>query len=178
MTGLDCLREEMKNRGMRQSQIESQVVPVILDIIAESENKYAEMWREEVAETTKLKELRSEIRSAEHRLDYLNRLVGKMEQEEEEAEKHREHCEDYIDEFHKALEACETADGRDIMRVAQMYVNSVSVDTKYDNTAYIIGLAAILSGGKINAIEELQKINKKLPAFDGYVEITRKRRKG
>ena len=54
-------------------------------------------------------------------------------------------------------------EGRDTMRIAQMFVNMVDVDTKYDNTAYIIGLAAILSRGGISAIDELKKINKKLP---------------
>ena len=53
------------------------------------------------------------------------------------------------------------------MRIARMFVNMVDVDTKYDNTAYIIGLAAILSRGGINAIGELKKINKKLPDVGG-----------
>ena len=170
MTGLDCLREEMKNRGMLQSQIDSKVVPVVLDIIAGSEMKYTEMWKEETEETKRLSQLKKEIRSAERRLQYLEGRLSEMLREEEKAMQDRKHREDYIDEFNKSLEECETAEGRDAMRVAQMYVNSVDVDTKYDNTAYIIGLAAVLSRGKINAIKELKKINKKLPAFEDYYE--------
>ena len=49
------------------------------------------------------------------------------------------------------------------MRRAQMFVNSVDVETKYDNTAFIVALGAILSDGKIGAIEELRKINPRMP---------------
>ena len=48
------------------------------------------------------------------------------------------------------------------MRAAQVFVNAVSVDTKYDNTAFIIGLAAILSKNGIGAMDELKKINSKV----------------
>ena len=44
-----------------------------------------------------------------------------------------------------------------------MFIDSVDVATKYDNTAYIIGLASILSNGSMDAIAELRKINNKLP---------------
>jgi hypothetical protein len=56
-----------------------------------------------------------------------------------------------------------------------MFVNTVSVETKYDNTAFIIGLAAILSNGRINPISELKKINKKLPDVDTDWHWTEKR---
>lgn len=76
---------------------------------------------------------------------------------------------DYIESYasrgkqpYKALDECETAGGKDMLRLAQMFVNSVDVNSKYDNTAYIIGLAGILSGNKVAPIPELKKINRKL----------------
>lgn len=47
------------------------------------------------------------------------------------------------------------------MRRVQVFKNEVKIDTKYDNTAYIIALGAILSDGAIGAIDELKKINAK-----------------
>ena len=75
--------------------------------------------------------------------------------------------EEYIKKFLDSIEKCETAEARDTMKTAQMFVNSVDVDTKYDNTAFIIGLASILSNGQINGIDELKKINKNMFAKVG-----------
>lgn len=164
MTSLDCLREELKQRGMNKTQIESAVVAVVLDIVANSGNKYTKIYEAENDASKKLIELKDRIWHAEVELNTVKHAVEVMRKEEEELRRRREHFEDYIDKFNKGLNECETAEGRDAMRTAQVYINSVDVDTKYDNTAYIIGLASILSNGKISAIEELQKINKKIPS--------------
>lgn len=166
MTGLDCLREEMEKRGLSKAQIESKTVAVVLDILANSGTKYTEMWEEESEKSKRLRAIEGIIRDRERDLDDLKAVKLKAELEEEKAVEHRKHCEDYIDEFNKSLIECESETGRDSMKAAQMFVNTVSVDTKYDNTAFIIGLAAILSNGRINPISELKKINKKLPDID------------
>lgn len=171
MTGLDCLREEMEKRGLSKVQIESKTAAVVLDIVANAGNKYEEIQKQETDATKRLKEIEDSIREHEKDIEYYKRLLSKWESEIEKARECRKHCEDYIDEFNKSISECETPEGRDAMRIAQMYVNSVNVDTKYDNTAYIIGLASILSKGNINAIGELQKINKKLPKIEDWVEI-------
>lgn len=171
MTGIDCLREELEMRGLSKAQIESKVVAVVLDVVANSGNKYAEMWKHEQGESKKLRDLERGIRRAERELDSIQKQIAIFEAEENRARESRKHCEDYIDQFNSSLLACETAPGRDAMRTAQVFVNSVSVDTKYDNTAYIIGLAAILSKGGLNAIQELKKINKKLPDISEWTTI-------
>jgi chromosome segregation ATPase len=163
MTGLDCLREEMEKRGLNKSQIESKVAAVVLDIVANAGNKYTEMQEQEQKATKRLKEIETQLENTKMYIEHYKRLLSKWDSEIENAREHRKHCEYYIDEFNKSISECETPEGRDAMRIAQMFVNSVNVDTKYDNTAYIIGLASILSKGNINAIGELQKINKKLP---------------
>ena len=177
MTGLDCLREEMEKRGLSKTQIESKTAAVVLDILANSGTKYTEMWKEEYGKSERLKSIERDIRYCEKQLEDIKALISKAENQEEKAVEHRKHCEDYIDEFHKSLMECESEIGRDSMKAAQMFVNTVSVDTKYDNTAFIIGLAAILSNGRINPISELKKINKKLPDidFDWYWTENKKR---
>lgn len=163
MTGLDCLREEMEKRGLKKVQIESRTAAVVLDILANSGDKYEQMQKNESDKSAKLKSIESEVRWHEQQLRYLKKAVDEWNKEAEKAREHRKHCEAYIDEFNKSLQECETAEGRDAMRTAQMFVNTVSVDTKYDNTAYIIGLASILSNWNTNAIDQLKKINKELP---------------
>ena len=65
--------------------------------------------------------------------------------------------------FFQAVEECETLEGKDTLKKAQMFVNTVNLNTKYDNTAFIIGLASILAQGNVAPIEELRKINPDVP---------------
>ena len=48
----------------------------------------------------------------------------------------------------------------------------MTVNTKYDNTAFIVGLAALLEGTRLNAVAELKKINKGLPEIDEWEAIS------
>lgn len=166
MTGLDCLREEMRKRGLSSAQCESRTVAVVLDILAGSGDKYTKMWATENNESKQLDFLQKQVSFQQSQLRYFEDATQRQEKILAEMKEKKEHFEDYIDDFYKALEDCETAEGRDAIKTAQMFINSVKVDTKYDNTAFIIGLASILSRGGINAIKELQKINKRLPSYD------------
>ncbi|MBR4452403.1 MAG: hypothetical protein IKS39_11245 [Clostridia bacterium] len=67
-----------------------------------------------------------------------------------------------IEAFNKALENCETAEGRDKLREVQVYINTTKAETKYDNTAFIAGLAEVITGGRFNGMEKLKQINPKL----------------
>lgn len=165
MNGLDCLREEMASRGLTRVQIESKTVAVVLDILSKSGDKYQKMWETE-------QELTKRASAAQQTIRYLDDKKYDLDRKENELREVFETERKYIDDFNKSLEECETQEGRDRMRIAQMFVNSVDIDTKYDNTAFIIGLSAILSGGQINAIKELKKINSKLPSpFEEVIMI-------
>ena len=155
MTGLDCLREELRKRGMSKVQIESKVVAVVLDILANTGTVHADLRDAEI----ELNEVQDQLRRAKDRLSYYEE---RLRNNHNTLEREWDEKEAYICKFNEELQHCETPDGRDAMRRAQMFVNSVIVDSKYDNTAFIIGLAAILSNGEIGAIEELKKINPKL----------------
>lgn len=166
MTGLDCLREELEKRGMSKAQINSKVVAVVLDVVAQSGNKYTEMWKSEQDVSKRERDALNTIMWAENEEKDIKARIEGAERALKLCEEKKRQIESYVSKMCEALENCETPEGRDTMRIAQMFVNTVNVDTKYDNTAYIIGLAAILSMGGISPIDELKKINKKLPDID------------
>lgn len=190
MTKLDWLREEMAKKGASKAQLNSKLVAMVLDILTDAGDKYEEMWDEEEKENLRLEEIKRQINRANSEADSVIRQIQGLKDEKQRIENlvpkwdgYIKEWEEYVDKFNKSLEECETAEGRDTLRIAQMFVNTVNVDTKYDNTAYIIGLASILSNGRMSAIDELKKINKNLPSvedglFGKYIEIKNgKRRK-
>lgn len=160
MTGLECLKKELLARGCSKAQLQSKVIPIILDIVAHSGEQYQQIdgLQEEIKKLEKRRDdIAGQVKRQEVNFEFIKGRIDDIRK--------REWLEapEYVQEFYKALENCETDNGRDAMRCAQMFVNSVSVDTKYDNTAFIIGLSAILSCGKVAAVRELNKINKRIP---------------
>ena len=172
MTGLELLKEEMIRRGCTKQQTEAKVIGVVLDILSnttinqdteQAERQLARLRREILDEKINLR--REKARYENEKQIY--------ERDEKKLLKIKQETEAYIEDFEKAMRECETEKGRDAMRCAQVFADSVNVETKYDNTAYIIGMAAILSAGAIGPITELKKINKKIPMPDplfGYAE--------
>lgn len=167
MTGLECLRAELLKRGFTKAQAESKAVLGVLEIVSGADGKYTELdkiqrdiataretlsgYQDRIAEERAKQEwLRA---NNEANMAKINSTIAGLIQETQER----------IDAAMKALAECETAEGRDAIRAAQTFVNSVDKKTVYDNTAFIIGLAAILSRGSIGAIETLRKINPKIP---------------
>ena len=172
MTGLDCLKAEMLKRGFTKQQTESKTVVGVLEILTEANGRYSDMSRlEEEIKQLEYKKYNLEETSARYErevLIYQNNLNSYIQTIKDEADNAYKAQKDYIDLFFKALDGCETPEARDTLKIAQMFVNTVDVDTKYDNTAYIIGLASILSQGKTAPIDELRKINRKIPKFEWW----------
>lgn len=171
MTGIECLRKEMEKRGLNKSQQNSKVAAVVLDILSETGTEYTSVWD---AEQT-LDSLNRKISNAQSQLDDLNaEIAGTNDSvntrrrlvEMQFAAKKRELDADkeYINHFLSDLENCETPEGRDAMRQAQVYINTVEplVQSAYDRTAFIASLAAVMTGGKFDNIKELKKINPKI----------------
>ena len=155
MTGLDCLREEMQKRGFNKAQIQSKIAAAVLDILANTGTVHTDIVEAE----NKLSDITKKYHTVRDEVSRQNFL---MEHRERELKAKEEKASEYIQRFNESLSDCETPEGRDALKRAQMFVNSVTVQSKYDNTAFIIGLSAILSDGKISAIEELKKMNPKL----------------
>ena len=156
MTGMEELKKEMAARGLTKAQIESKAVYVVLDIVSGDPGKYVTVYEDEQRAKKTLEAANRERMSIERLIIDNRKLVN-------EAARTREEIKSYVDEFSKALENCDTDEGRDKLRLAQMYVNTVKVNTVYDNTAFIVGLASLLTGTQTDPLKELKKINPKLP---------------
>lgn len=175
MTGLECLREKLRERGFTKVQTENKTVLAVLEILSGcdeygNENK---LLKEIEQLECRASRLASTCEAYSKRLEVITGDIEKIKAELKEAsdacyKEEKEH----IDAFFKALNEAETPEARDTLRTAQMYVNSVTVDTKYDNTAFIIGLAAILAKGAIAPMDKLHKINPKIPKVEAVLRET------
>lgn len=156
MTGLDCLREELLAKGFNKQQVNSRIFLGTLEVVANSQGKYTDLDRLE----KDIKELKSEVEDLNEAVRNLTDLRNTLKtQLSEKIEMEYRPIQEYIDSFFEALKECETPEGRDALKAAQVFVNSCSVNTKYDNTAYIIALGSILSKGGYYPMEELSKVN-------------------
>jgi transcriptional regulator with XRE-family HTH domain len=57
-----------------------------------------------------------------------------------------ERVDKYIKNFNESLEKMETPEARDALKTAQLFINTIDVQTDQNNTAFINGLAMILCG--------------------------------
>ena len=171
MTGLELLQEELLKKGFSRTQAEAKVVAGVLDILSKSENlsvytdyllakrelanvrekvsrarEDAEHWAERARESLDdLSEANQELRALRRELDPIKQGV----------------INEAMAEIRKELERCETPEAKDRIRLAELFKKDVHVDTKYDNTAFIVALGAIYAGRKIEPQEEIVKINSK-----------------
>lgn len=158
MTGIECLKQELRKLGCNKSQTESKVIPLVLGIVAGEPEKWVNIaeWQKEIEDDKK------DLADREARVAQEERAAKALL---EKAQAICKTTQDYIDSFYFTIHKAETPEGADKLRKAQMFVNSVTVETKYDNTAFIAGLASILAGdngfsdGPLNT---LKKINPKL----------------
>ena len=154
MNGLDLLKQKLREKGYTTSQVESKIVAGVLEIVSNEPGVYTDLY-EARKELTRV--------SAEER-----RLREQLEQDQKGLRKEHiaftaEQCElcDYISAFNDALQKCETAEARDAMRTAQVFLNSIEVESAYDNTAMINGLASILTHGNVTEIALLKPVRGK-----------------
>lgn len=153
MTGLECLRAEIIKRGGNKAQAEAKVVQMVLEIIAQDDTHIY----------TDLAEAKKELQRVKTELDWANRkleqlqplLKDALDKEKEMRVDHDERVmfrlailEDeraQLDALKEQLLKCETPERRDAMRCAQLFLNNTTVKTTQNNTAFIQGLALILS---------------------------------
>lgn len=178
MIGLEVMRAELLKRGYNKAQAESKVVIGVLEIVSENTGLY-------ILEEQILKDINASksIRySLKNECTELTKKVNVLKTEYEEimsaikSEAHKRYfgIKEYIDQFLKALEECETKEGKDALKLAQMFVNTVNVDTTYDNYAFIKGLAEILSRGGGCTLDKLNKVTEDVPELDFEAELGKK----
>jgi len=155
MTGFELLKEEMKKRGCTQQQIESKTTRVVLDILAETGTTFTDAY---VVEKEAKEKMDAVLEAAEQKEKYFNEYKRRLGQKTKLFKEEVEAAKQYIESFYKALEECETKEGRDAMRRAQVFVNTVKIETPQNNTAFIDGLARILSFGETGGLTRFEKV--------------------
>lgn len=160
MTGLEMLKEELRMRGCTKAQVESKVVAEVLTILSGVD--FTGEWTASADIEQQRNELRALMEEKRDVLDGLRRTQSCFENEMRDLKDTRERIIEELEKLQAEIMKCETPEGRDRTRAAQAFKNSVNVNSKYDNTAYIIGLAAIMTGGEVGALDTIGKINPKM----------------
>lgn len=150
-TGKELLVDELRERGLTEQQIKSKAVAVVLDVIAnDGTDRYLNAKEVDDEIARKNIDLRNTASEIKHRKWMVEREIEALKERRDNLEKNikamRAEFDEYVAEFGKSLEAMETPEQRDRLRTAQIFINSVKVRTDGNNTAYIHGLALLLSG--------------------------------
>lgn len=148
---LEELERKLLERGANKSQVKSKTLYLTLDILTKSGIEFTKIFNVQ-------KELDDIIARRDRELYQMRLQREELIEERKKIDLMMKDLLRYIDSFNKALTECETAEGRDKMRIAQTFVNSVDINTPYDNTAFIKALGAILTGDAIGPLEEFEKI--------------------
>lgn len=170
MDGFKKLQMEMIEKGCQTSQINSKAVAVAYAILTDNDE-----FLDLIETNRRLKEENENLEKLNKRyIDELERRrleLGNLKNQilEKNAERN-----EYIDAFYEDLKKCESQEGRDAMKRAQVFVNSVEIDTEYDNYAFIVGLGALLSNTSFNQIKELKKIDKDAEPYDPFSQAPRR----
>lgn len=165
MTGLDALREEIIRRGGTEAMAKSKTAALVLEILSEGKAYSTVQWEIEELERKLEYTKTAPQRDAETKLLKAEHVYCDARQMKAEVDEKVKYIESWVD----GLNQCETPEARDNMRTAQVFINTVNVDTKYDNTAFIVALASILTGGKINGVKALKNINKDFAKKADYI---------
>ena len=168
MTGLELLKRELRAKNFTKQQIESsRLLPAILDILA---NNGKENYLKEKEMDEAIREQQFKIKDYCYQIMNYQRLVADLRKECEEAQKTKnsflsqldavcKERQDYLEGLLEKINSCADQATKNTISKAQAFLQMTNIQTKYDNTAFIIGLASILSNGGVDAIGEMQKIN-------------------
>lgn len=150
-TGKELLFQELRERGLKEQQINSKTVAVVLDVIANDGTERYLIAKEVDDELKKKNEalvsLQSRVKIQKwHAEKELEELRSQSEELEKNIKIMKEEFDEYVDEFGKAVSSLETPEARDRLKTAQLFVNSVLVRSNENNTVFIHGLSLILAG--------------------------------
>lgn len=110
-----------------------------------------EVYKKRVIELGNIESRINYAQSLEPKYDRIREFINSHKGVEKAADVYQANAE-YIEKFNKSLDECETKEGRDALRLAQVFVNSVNTNTDQNNTAFINGLACILSRGECGSL--------------------------
>lgn len=183
MNTIEELQEEMRRRGCSKARMNSRVVYMLFDIFAKSDGKIfdlknildeIEIQKKNLEELKKEKEILEgnlkrlgrieDVFELEQKKDYYEKEVASLERRMDSIkEKEWLNAPEYIHDFLKQMNSLETAEGRDVMRLIQLFYNAIDLKNQYDRQAFITGMASMLSSImlpdlKLKAIKDRVKI--------------------
>jgi Skp family chaperone for outer membrane proteins len=150
MTGLECLKEEMMRRGCTKSQAESKTTAVVLEILANGGTIYTDLMEAEKRTEHVKREYANYYAALNNTKRELETVENELQAEKVKLSKRQEATLEYMKAFERRLMECETPEGRDTLRTAQFFMNTVNLHTPQNNTAFIYGLSLILAGKVID----------------------------
>ena len=167
MTSLEELKQEMILRGAKANQVNGKTVAMVLDILSNSNSINTNEWESE-QKVKRLEERKSQINKEIERLNEEAKKARELKDTElrnvykniEERERGIQDMIQYCKDLKQSIEQCETEEGREKVRLAQVFRNSVNVGIGVaDSAAYVLGLAMLLTGcdlrGGVNALKEI-----------------------
>ena len=163
MTGREILNQKLKAKGLTETQINSKAVEMTIAVFAEETDgtNYSALIQDAIQEYRVAKNnADAEARRYSAKEESLSNERRANSAREQDLIKSANGIKNLLIDLEKVYDEIlelETAEQRDRTRTARFFMDSVNVNTVYDNTAYIKGLSAILSGKEIPADEQSEK---------------------
>lgn len=163
MTGREILNQKLKAKGLTDAQINSKAVEVTIAVLAEETDgtNYSALIQDAIQEYRVAKNnADAEARHYVAKEESLSNERRANSAKERDLIKSANGIKNLLIDLEKVYDEIlelETAEQRDRTRTARFFMDSVNVNTVYDNTAYIKGLSAILSGKEITPDEQSEK---------------------
>ena len=166
MAGIELLRERLAELGLNKSAIHSKSVELTVAVIANGDDVDAAIAFKElldqyyvssnalIRERTKVN---NELKKLSLREERKSNIEKRLSESSRILEEQRIQLSQMIYEFKNCLSECETAEGRDAARKVAFYIANTKVNTPYDNTAFIYGLAALLSDVQSDLPDNIKK---------------------
>ena len=163
MTGREILNQKLKAKGLTDAQIKSKAVETTIAVLAEETDgtNYSALIQDAIQEYRVARNnADAEARRYSAKTEALSNNERANSAREQDLIKSANGIKNLLIDLEKVYDEIlelETAEQRDRTRTARLFMDNVNVNTVYDNTAYIKGLSAILSGKEIAPDEQSEK---------------------
>ena len=167
MSGIELLRERLTELGLNKAATHNKAVELTVAVIANGDDVDATIAFKELLDQYRISSdvLKCKQAALNDKLSELSIYERSLSEKEKEISKSSRILEEQriqltqmIDDFKDCLCECETAEGRDAARKAAFFIANTNVNTAYDNTAFINGLAALLSDTQSNLPDNIKKV--------------------
>lgn len=167
MSGIELIRERLTELGLNKAATHNKGVELTVAIIANGDDVDATIAFKELIDEyhisfNTLNSERAELNRKQRELSlyekHLSEEKERISKSSRILEEQRIQLTHMIDDFKDCLCECETAEGRDAARKTAFYIANTNVNTAYDNTAFINGLAVLLSDTQSNLPDNIKKV--------------------